>query len=219
MCRSVNVALGYDGAMRHCCDQTCVGRRWAVVDGRRRLVCPLYAPDAPAQRRRPRCKPRSRRRKKLIQPKAVKCSVCSATFRPKSRRHRFCSDACRHYTPPKVAPEPSEARPSKWAKEMAARARRKARVASAPGRGVTKQARAWVLELYGAACLVCGKRVLPYNLDHVIPLVSGGRHDPDNLQPLCWRHNRRKGTQTIDHRPFPYEDPPSGAWTLFCLDF
>lgn len=38
-------------------------------------------------------------------------------------------------------------------------------------------------------------------MDHVIPLVIGGPHHPDNIQPLCQRCNSRKGARVIDYRP------------------
>lgn len=44
-------------------------------------------------------------------------------------------------------------------------------------------------------------------LDHVISLYSGGRHDPDNLQPLCRRCNFDKGwAGTDDYRPKVFND-------------
>ena len=52
---------------------------------------------------------------------------------------------------------------------------------------------------YGKVCLCCGsdKNI---SLDHVIPVVSGGQNEINNMQPLCKSCNSRKGTQTIDYR-------------------
>lgn len=84
-----------------------------------------------------------------------------------------------------------------------AKVRRKLREELAPGRGVTRQDRVNVYNFYGRACLICGsKRSLC--LDHVQALYCGGRHDPDNLQPLCYSHNSEKGLKTIDYRPQPW---------------
>lgn len=86
---------------------------------------------------------------------------------------------------------------------IAAKIRRRLREEAAPGRGVTKQDRKNVFEYYGRRCLRCGstRRLV---LDHVKALYCGGRHDPDNLQPLCWVHNQEKGIKTADYRPFPF---------------
>lgn len=81
------------------------------------------------------------------------------------------------------------------------RKRRRLREGAAPGRGVTRDDRRAVYLRYGDKCLRCGSkdRVM---LDHVISLYSGGRHDPDNLQPLCRRCNFDKGwAGTDDYRP------------------
>lgn len=42
------------------------------------------------------------------------------------------------------------------------------------------------------ACAVCGIRE-SITIEHVVPLVLGGRHDPDNLAWLCGPHNSAKG--------------------------
>lgn len=52
---------------------------------------------------------------------------------------------------------------------------------------------------YGNICLCCGES-LPLAGDHIVPIVSGGRNDIDNLQPLCGHDNRVKHSKTIDYR-------------------
>lgn len=52
-----------------------------------------------------------------------------------------------------------------------------------------------VLEMADGICALCGEDVDPsrFEVDHIIPLVSGGWHGYDNVQlahPFC---NRRKG--------------------------
>ena len=91
---------------------------------------------------------------------------------------------------------------TKQQKDEAAK-RRKDREENAPGRGVTKEDRRRVWDFYGRRCLACGFSKGILHLDHVVPLAEGGRHDIDNLAPLCIQCNRRKGTKTIDYRPFP----------------
>lgn len=55
---------------------------------------------------------------------------------------------------------------------------------------------------YDHTCLCCGKKEPEIKLtsDHVIPLARQGRNDIDNIQPLCFRCNMRKGTKTTDYR-------------------
>lgn len=88
-----------------------------------------------------------------------------------------------------------------------AKKRRKLREEKAPGRGVTAEDRKLVYTYYGRRCLACGKgKRGKIVLDHVVPLYDGGRHDADNVQPLCRRCNLNKGLQVIDYRPYPWPE-------------
>jgi hypothetical protein len=44
----------------------------------------------------------------------------------------------------------------------------------------------------GGACIKCGSTE-NLNVDHVVPVVAGGKPTLDNLQLLCWPCNRKKG--------------------------
>lgn len=61
-----------------------------------------------------------------------------------------------------------------------------------------------VLDVYGHACLACGKDEV--TIDHVIPVSCGGLNVISNVQPLCGFCNTSKGTKTIDYRPEPWAD-------------
>lgn len=104
-----------------------------------------------------------------------------------------------------VPGEPPKKRRKKRTKAqvIAAKVRRQLREEAAPGRGVTTDDRKRVFAYYGRRCLICGttKRIC---LDHVKALFCGGRHDPDNLQPLCYSCNTKKGLKTRDYRPKPF---------------
>jgi len=50
-------------------------------------------------------------------------------------------------------------------------------------------------------CLDCGRDDLALTVDHVIPLVKGGIHTANNIQPLCGPCNKRKFTKVTDFRP------------------
>jgi 5-methylcytosine-specific restriction endonuclease McrA len=103
----------------------------------------------------------------------------------------------------RALPKKKRKRPTKKQKEEAKK-RRKLREEKAPGEGVTADDRKLVYTFYGRRCMACGKSRGRIVLDHVVPLFEGGKHDPCNLQPLCWACNTKKGTQTIDYRPWPW---------------
>lgn len=65
---------------------------------------------------------------------------------------------------------------------------------------ITKGEWANLLDKYRHQCLCCGRKDIKITMDHVIPLVSGGNHSIDNIQPLCVSCNSKKHTQTIDYR-------------------
>lgn len=54
--------------------------------------------------------------------------------------------------------------------------------------------------LWGNKCLICGEVKNP-SCDHILPVVSGGRGDIQNLQLLCKKCNAIKGTLFLDYRP------------------
>ena len=52
----------------------------------------------------------------------------------------------------------------------------------------------WKRRLGEGRCHYCGERFAPADLtmDHVVPLIRGGRSTKDNLVPACRECNRRK---------------------------
>ncbi len=62
----------------------------------------------------------------------------------------------------------------------------------------------WLLikKKYGNKCLACGvsEEKVAITLDHIIPIIHGGRHSIDNVQPLCKSCNSKKATKIIDYR-------------------
>lgn len=56
-----------------------------------------------------------------------------------------------------------------------------------------------ILDFYENRCLCCGSKD-DLTQDHVVPLSKGGKHSPDNVQPLCGMCNYRKNSKTIDYR-------------------
>ena len=94
-----------------------------------------------------------------------------------------------------------------WSKNNRERANLNGRIKSQRKRAggtLTKADWRLILDVYGEACLACGKPEV--TIDHVIPLFYGGLNVISNVQPLCGFHNTSKGTKTIDYRPFPWEE-------------
>src|SRR4030042_2386240 len=58
-----------------------------------------------------------------------------------------------------------------------------------------------ICERWGNKCLCCDKsgNYLTLTLDHVNPLIDGGQHKKNNIQPLCKSCNCRKGAKYIDY--------------------
>lgn len=70
----------------------------------------------------------------------------------------------------------------------------------ANGGSVTEKEWKEILEKYGNKCLCCGRTDVKITMDHVIPIALGGRHEKENVQPLCQSCNSIKQARTIDYR-------------------
>ena len=83
-------------------------------------------------------------------------------------------------------------------KTSTANQRRKQRELDAGGT-FTKDDWQEIIEMYGHRCLRCGEVsvIVP---DHIQALYCGGRHEKENIQPLCYKCNLWKGIRTIDFR-------------------
>jgi 5-methylcytosine-specific restriction protein A len=57
-----------------------------------------------------------------------------------------------------------------------------------------RRSRWWRQKCAQGVCFYCGNRVGPSNLtmDHVVPLVRGGRSTKNNLVPVCKECNSKK---------------------------
>lgn len=65
---------------------------------------------------------------------------------------------------------------------------------------MTSKLRQHIKERDGFTCKYCGASVqkepnLLLEIDHIIPLSKGGMTTEENLQTLCWRCNRKKGSK------------------------
>jgi 5-methylcytosine-specific restriction endonuclease McrA len=65
-----------------------------------------------------------------------------------------------------------------------------------------------IKEKYDHRCLKCGKQEpeIKLSVDHIIPLILGGKNIPENIQPLCTKCNSSKGKKIIDYRLLKGED-------------
>jgi 5-methylcytosine-specific restriction endonuclease McrA len=70
-------------------------------------------------------------------------------------------------------------------------AKRKARKLNAEGDGITREQWLQMCSENVGKCSYCGQKK-PLTMDHVIPLVSGGKHDISNIVPACKSCNSSK---------------------------
>jgi len=57
-----------------------------------------------------------------------------------------------------------------------------------------------VFEAHKGICALTGRKIMPgdkWDLDHRIPLVMGGRHSEDNLQPVLRQAHREKTREDV----------------------
>lgn len=68
---------------------------------------------------------------------------------------------------------------------------------------MTANLRKFILERDDYTCQYCGKSLhddynLKLEVDHIIPIDKGGKTDPSNLQTLCRKCNRSKGSKSME---------------------
>lgn len=59
-----------------------------------------------------------------------------------------------------------------------------------------------LISLYGESCMKCGstERVV---VDHIKSRCVGGTNEFENLQLLCWKCNKRKGSRKVEnYKPY-----------------
>lgn len=78
------------------------------------------------------------------------------------------------------------------------------RSASKKGNGGTFTVEEWIeiKNKYGNKCLRCGRSDVKLTMDHVTPISLGGRHEKENIQPLCKSCNSSKKATIYDYRQF-----------------
>lgn len=69
-------------------------------------------------------------------------------------------------------------------------------------RKMTLELREAILRRDNWTCQCCGNSVfkepnLALEVDHIIPVSKGGKTEPNNLQTLCWKCNRRKSDNIV----------------------
>lgn len=67
---------------------------------------------------------------------------------------------------------------------------------------MTSKLRNYILTRDGYKCKYCGANIedepnLLLEVDHIVPLAKGGMTNEENLQTLCWKCNRSKGSKIV----------------------
>jgi Restriction endonuclease len=70
------------------------------------------------------------------------------------------------------------------------------------GGNVTAEQWEMLKQEYNYTCLQCGQQEpeIKLTMDHVLPLKLGGKHEIENIQPLCGNCNSSKQDKHIDYR-------------------
>ena len=85
---------------------------------------------------------------------------------------------------------------------------------TAKRRYITPKLKAYILERDNYTCQICGvskgflDSLFPHlgdylllEIDHIVPVANGGMgNDENNLQTLCWRCNRKKGSSKTNEQ-------------------
>lgn len=62
----------------------------------------------------------------------------------------------------------------------------------------------WIMlcDMFNNKCACCGADgdFISLTVDHIIPKAIGGNGGVENIQPLCFTCNRKKGKKAIDYR-------------------
>ena len=65
------------------------------------------------------------------------------------------------------------------------------------------EVREYLLEKWKRKCAYCGKKNIPLEVEHIIPVVRGGSDRVSNLTMACHDCNQKKGTKTAAEFGFP----------------
>ncbi len=143
------------------------------------------------------------------------CAVYQKDYRQKNRdriradKKRYCEQnrekvltAKRRYAAEHRKQE--SARAIQWQKDHPDRVRQRSKLRRfrerANGGQVNWQDWIDLCSQFNDLCAGCGSDKRP-EMDHIVPVIHGGRGDLVNLQPLCRSCNASKHDQTIDYRP------------------
>lgn len=97
------------------------------------------------------------------------------------------------------------ARGRKWSKDHPEErsiynARRRAKINSASGDGITIKQRQELINSYVHLCVYCGDYIQGnVEIDHIVPLSKGGEHSINNAVPTCRHCNASKNDHSLLH--------------------
>ena len=82
------------------------------------------------------------------------------------------------------------------------REKRKKRIIEARKKGShTKEEWEILKEEFNGICVRCGEKSLPVK-DHILPIYMGGSDSIKNIQPICWRCNVSKRSESFNWKRY-----------------
>ena len=137
------------------------------------------------------------------------CEVCGKEYEPKSPKAKTCCRKCSIKRWKILNPEKSKEYNRQSARRCRKRDPERYRFYSKNRRHMIREAsngvsgkkfstvftlKDWdeIKEKHNQCCVICGASDLKLTIDHIIPLSKGGKHNRDNIQPLCHSCNSRK---------------------------
>lgn len=131
------------------------------------------------------------------------CAFCGKEFDPKKfwyyRTVQTCSVKCtKSFHSQKVRHTPEGRQKHSFYQKN-----RKHRIRTNGGRGVTIKEWEAIKKKHGYQCVSCHRQE-PFSdlscktltMDHIIPITKGGKHEPNNIQPMCIACNLKKSNKT-----------------------
>lgn len=169
-----------------------LSNKWHII--RENLICKRCGKKFIGKRRSKKyCSIRCQRNRKTVNDiSVVECVICNKKFKQIRSDSKACSKKCKkkHYYNIR----------DKDKKRFYERTR-DSRIRCNGGNFTYKEWQS-VLKKYKYRCACCNEKN-NLSIDHIIPISKGGKHEKENIQPLCIKCNSIKGVKIIRYTLSP----------------